>query len=104
MSTLCGSVKRSLVKPFRTFIQFDSYEAKLLRRLKRDLDAQARARGELSQGMQGLIRGCVRTAIHMVYGDPMVYNELLDKEEFRRLCQRMEIDLSHDSKDGEDDE
>jgi len=35
--------------------------------------------------MADLIRGCIRTAIHTVYGEDYVYKELLSEEETREL-------------------
>lgn len=70
---------------YRTFVKFDSYELALLRKLKKEVAEQHKAEGKKPPSMSGLIRGCVRTAIHSVYGEEYAYKELLSEEQFEKL-------------------
>lgn len=72
-------------KGYRTFLRLDPYELGMLRKLKRDLTKQARKDGRKVPNMSDLIRGCIRTAIHTVYGESYAYRELLGEEEFKQL-------------------
>jgi hypothetical protein len=71
-------------KGYRTFVKLDAYELALLRKLKQDLGKEARNEGRKPPAMVDVIRGCIRTAIHTVYGEDIVYRDLLSSEEFKQ--------------------
>lgn len=81
----------------RFFIQLDPYEAQLLSRLHRDLTARAKAAGKKRPSKKTLISGCIRTAIHTVYGEEFAHEELLGSERFRELM--AEVDMGPDELD-----
>jgi hypothetical protein len=76
---------------YRTFVELDPYEARLLSRLFRDLTTQAKNSGKRRPTKKSLISACVRTAVHVVYGEEYGYEELLTPEKFRELM--TEVDL-----------
>lgn len=79
------TTKPSSKETYRTFIELDPYEAKLLNKLWRDLKSQAQQRGKRVQDKKALICACIRTAIHTVYGEDYLHEELLSAERFRDL-------------------
>lgn len=72
-------------KGYRTFVQLDPYEKLLLERLYKHLCERARKAGKKKPTQKAVIQGCIRTAIHTVYGDDFVYTELLPADRFREL-------------------
>ena len=83
--TVVRSKATYVSKGYRTYVKFDPYELAMLRKLKRDLAHQNKAAGKKAPSMAELIQGCVRTAVHMVYGETYGYDELLSKEQFEKL-------------------
>lgn len=69
-------------------MKLDAYELKLLRRLKADLTTQAKKKRRAAPTMVGIIRACIRTAIHTVYGDGYAA-DLLTEEEFKSKMRRL---------------
>ena len=79
-------------RSYRVYVEFDGYEKALLRKLKRELEEHARQHGKKGPSMKDVIRGCVRTAVHTVYGEDYVHKELLEPETLRRLAKGTEMD------------
>lgn len=69
-------------------MKLDAYELKLLRRLKSDLATQAKKKRRAAPTMVGIIRACIRTAIHTVYGDGYAAS-FLTEEEFKSKMQHL---------------
>lgn len=75
-------------------VEFGPYELALLRKLRRELAAQYRARGKKPPSVSDVIRGAFRTGVHSVYGEDYVYTELLSEERLMELATGSEIDSS----------
>jgi hypothetical protein len=71
---------------YRTFVKFDPYELAMLRKLQEELAAK---NGGKKPTMTSLIQGCVRTAIHSVYGENFAYDKLLSKGQFEELMAKV---------------
>ena len=66
-------------EPRKLTIELDHYEQMLLTKLQKELEAQ----GE-KVSLNSLVQGCVRTAIHHVYGPDYAYDQLLSTETFEQ--------------------
>ena len=75
------SVKKK--KSPHRFIKLDPYTMRLLEKLHEQLKDQTKASGDPVPKFDGLINGCVRTAIHTVYGQDYLYEELMSEKTFR---------------------
>jgi hypothetical protein len=84
---------QEMTKGYRTFVKLDDYELAALRKLKKELAARNRKKGRRAPTMADLIRGCIRTAIHTVYGDDYVYQGLLTEEEFKSQLEKIDPSL-----------
>lgn len=73
----------------RLLVELDPFEAELLDRLYRDLCRYARSKGGKVPDKKKVVAGCIRTAIHAVYGEEYVYEGLLSDEEFRTLMEKV---------------
>lgn len=71
-------------KPKRVTVELEEYEHLLLKKLQKDLEGQSGKRTSIT----ALIQGCIRTAIHRVYGTDYVYEQLLDGETFKDWVER----------------
>lgn len=69
----------------RYFVELDDDEARLLNKLYGDLKRQAKAHNKKLPTKAQVIQGCIRTAIHAVYGEEYAYSALLGPKTFRRL-------------------
>ena len=72
-------------------VQFDEYEAALLRKAKRELTVMAKRNGQKPPNIRDVVRGAVRMGVHAIYGENYVSDDLLDRVEHTEL---VENDLS----------
>lgn len=72
-------------KRVQRFVDLSGYEARLLEKYLDDMKTEARKRKEKEPTLQQAIAGCIRTAIHQLYGNDYLYTEMLDDETFKRL-------------------
>lgn len=72
-------------------VQFDEYEAALLRRAKKELTIVAKRKGNKPPSIRDVVRGAVRMGIHSIYGEEFVSDDLLEQSAFGEL---VENDLS----------
>lgn len=59
-------------------VQFDDYESALIRRVRRELTAAAKRKGEKPPKLHDIVRGAVRMGVHAIYGENYVADDLLD--------------------------
>ncbi len=79
MAFVMTSVKR------HRFISIGEYELRLVDKVTRQLQEQAKANGEPVPTPNAVINGLLRTAVHTVYGNDYLYDQLLGEETFREL-------------------
>lgn len=69
-------------------VQFDEYEAALLKKARRDLTAIAKRKGEKPPTLKDVVRGSVRMGVHAVYGEDYVSDDLLDGTQYAELIDK----------------
>jgi hypothetical protein len=83
-------------RSYRTFLRLDAYELAMLRKLKKELSAKARKEGKSKPTMVDIIRGCIRTAIHTVYGQDYLLGGLMTEEQFKQDFGQIDPSLLED--------
>ena len=66
-------------------IEFDEYEAALLRKARKELIIIAKRKGNKPPTLKEVVKGAVRMGVHSVYGPDFVSEDLLSKMQFDEL-------------------
>jgi hypothetical protein len=75
-------------------IEFDEYEAALIRKARKELTAVAKAKGDTPPSYKQIARGAVRMGIHAIFGDKYVADDLLAQNSHPDLVEDVLIDSS----------